>query len=144
MLTKKVHVANLNTTALDWAVAKCQQLPVILDPMGFSNDFPESSQSGFWVWDDSPKGQQKLIGGNYNPSANWHLGGEILEKMSEQEDILMSLNKQDGTKVASSQSSGLTQTGETTLIAAMRLYVANVFGDEIEIPEQLLPFISNN
>ncbi len=124
----RVNVSTLEGSALDWAVAKCQNLPIRHDPMGFGT----GSEAGFWVWDDAPKGQTTKIGRGYNPSSSWHLAGPILE---ENDISLMSPSTTSRLCSASLPGGEYKQNGNTLLIASMRAYVQSVVGDEIDLPE---------
>lgn len=58
----KIKTATLTDTALDYAVALCEDLPIKHDPMGFG---PGSAEGGYWIWDDAPplgKRTYRLIG----------------------------------------------------------------------------------
>ena len=120
-----VYVDKLSGTALDWAVAKCEQLPIVEDPMGFKRDAPDSSQCGFWVWDEdkSSKGKMWLIGkdGNYSPSTDWRLGGQIIDR--------------EGVNLLSNQDS---HDKSSILTLAMRGYVKKMAGEQIEVPKKLV------
>jgi hypothetical protein len=65
------------------------------------------------------------------PSTNWAQGGPIIER----ERIRLDPR---GVWVAGHDSSNDEYSGPTPLIAAMRCYVASRFGDEIEVPDELL------
>ncbi len=62
-------------------------------------------------------------------STDWAQGGPIIER--ESIDLVKMGNKQWRADC------GPAKTGSTPLIAAMRCYVANKLGDEVEIPERL-------
>ena len=66
-------------------------------------------------------------------STNWAQGGPIIEREG------ISINSHlDGYEWFARDYWGLNeQADETPLIAAMRCYVANKLGDEVEIPEEL-------
>ena len=102
----------LTGAALDWAVAKCADLP-----------YPH-------VYDE----QGEIV--EVSPSTNWSQGGPIIER----EEI--SVNWASGqwqAHTANDQDEYVQiEYGPTPLIAAMRCYVASKLGDEVEIPEELL------
>ena len=132
-----VSIDNLKGIALDWALAKAEQLPIKLDPMGFMKDSPSSSQAGYWVWDgDVNGGRMWLIGhGDFSPSSNWHQGGEIIER--EQIEIIPPCAEfQHWT--AKLQGGEFQQKGATALEASMKAYVMSALGDELEVPDLLL------
>ncbi len=141
----KIKTSELTGAALDWAVAKCEGLPLKLDPMGFRKDAPTSMQAGWWVWDG--EGQNQVIGhrktrrseeDGYSPSSDWAQGGPIIER--------------EGIDICASTRGGWIATllvdcedcevvrgeGETPLIAAMRCYVASRLGNEVDVPEGLV------
>lgn len=68
----------------------------------------------------------------YRPSSDWSQGGPIIER----ESIELSDYDTDGGCCASIAHDDL-QHGPTVLIAAMRCYVASVFGDEVPDTEQI-------
>ena len=134
-----VNVADLNGVALDWAVAICENQPVVHDPMGFET----GSESGYWIWDDSasdPRNRTyQLIGREYSPSRNWAQAGQIMER----HDIYPARyngsgeNNPNNYQAGSGSGSELSR-GETPLIAAMRALIRSNFGNEIDVPESLL------
>ena len=79
----------------------------------------------------------------YSYSTNWIFGGPIIER----EGLCV------GTRYTSDQiyvdgdvlcwartpAGGYLKYGGTPLIAAMRCYVASTLGDEVDVPEELLP-----
>ncbi|BEI26243.1 DUF2591 domain-containing protein [Vibrio cholerae] len=124
-----VNVSTLEGAVLDWAVAKCQNLSIKHDPMGFGT----GSEAGFWVWDDKPKGNMTKIGRGYSPSTNWQLGGPIADAHQ-----ISLISPSDGSTICTAYMKGgeCKQIGNTLLIAAMRTYVCSVLGDELELPEK--------
>ena len=66
----------------------------------------------------------------FAPSSDWRDGGPIIDRM----DIC--IEGGGGCRAAEIRNDGpgRTQFGPTTLIAAMRCYVASVFGDEVDLP----------
>jgi len=72
----------------------------------------------------------------YTPSSNWMQGGAIIQRewinITNQDDVWTA-------EIADDVPDGyVTMQGETPLIAAMRCYLAQRLGDEIEVPEELL------
>lgn len=131
-----VQTSTLTDRALDWAVATCENEPIMRDPMGFGS----ASPGGYWVWDDHGAGNAKTrywqIGKKYSPSTNWAQGGPIIER--EKLDI-----EWRGSEVCRATCEWLDEPfyesfGPTALIAAMRCYVASKLGDEVDVPEELL------
>jgi len=104
----KIKTNELNGVQLDWAVAK-------------ADEQPHRIVSGLLF----------IPGGdNWNPSSNWAQGGPIIER----EQIALFLNGDDEW---TAEDGWHRASGETPLVAAMRCYVANKLGDEVEIPEEL-------
>lgn len=104
-----MKTSELTGAALDWAVAKCADLP-----------YPH-------VYDE----QGGIV--EVSPSTDWAQGGPIIEReymYLEYSGIWRSYCTQNGNSFMS--------VGPTPLIAAMRCYVASKLGDEIEIPEELI------
>jgi hypothetical protein len=113
--------------ALDWAVAKCEDIE--LQP-------PVRGQQ--YVY-------SKAFGNYYNPShtSGWGIGGPIIERREISVRFLpdgansqwfadMYYTNEDGGPEQESE-----EFGPTPLIAAMRCYVASKLGDEVEVPEEL-------
>ena len=67
----------------------------------------------------------------YRPSEDWEHGGPIIER--EGISVLM----EDDTWKASNSWGHIPLEGSTPLIAAMRCYVADKLGQEVEIPEEI-------
>jgi hypothetical protein len=125
-----VKTCELTGAALDWVVAKCE-------------NFREGSAI-ICVWNNLVT---KIIPGDhetsevytsYSPSTNWKLGGPIIEREG------ISLIRQTPDRWVSEYSNGCDRIdharswGPTPLIAAMRCYVASKFGDNVEIPDDLM------
>ena len=132
-----MRTSELTGATLDWAVAKCEGLPLKLDPMGFRKDAPASMQAGWWVWDG--EGQNQVIGHRktqrgqeegYSPSTNWSQGGPIIER-----ERITLIAMPNGSWATSTPLHTFHQ--PTPLIAAMRCFVASKLGDEVEIPTEL-------
>ncbi|MDN3661119.1 phage protein NinX family protein [Vibrio agarivorans] len=131
MLT--VCTSSLQGIALDWAVAKALELPIVLDPMGFNKDAPDCAQSGFWVWEDDYKlGRRMLIGIDFSPSSHWYQGGEIFEQFQ------IGVVPSQGEWSAHLNNGECRQRGATVLIAAMRSFVMSSLGERLEIPKELV------
>ncbi|MDK9793747.1 phage protein NinX family protein [Vibrio sp. D431a] len=134
-----VKVSTLSGACLDWAVAHCEGFPILHDPMGFSNNSPSSTASGYWVWDETWYGRKWLIGSDdYSPSRTWKTAGVIIDR----EDIsLLSPSETDneqGLWTAKQKGAQFIQNGRTALESAMRVYVMSVVGESIELPEKLI------
>ena len=122
-----MKVSELQGAALDWAVAKCIHLINGDDlDIGFIKEYA------------------------YTPSTDWAQGGPIIER--EKIGVWWATHyvDEDGVEYGNhwyaemgctdenvdSRYCGVAD-GPTPLITAMRCYVANKMGDEIEIPEEL-------
>ena len=76
----------------------------------------------------------------YDPSTSWAQGGPIIDHMV-REGLRLTGYKSLPTDPTSCQAQigNIVTGGPTPLIAAMRCYVASKLGDEVEIPEELMP-----
>lgn len=114
----KIKTSELIGPALDWAVAKCE---------GCS----EKRLLDVAMW--SYMRQQ----GAFRYSTDWSQGGQIIER--EKLKVVPIVNGMHwyAQKV---YGGGLEyMEGPTPLIAAMRCFVASKLGDEVDVPEELLP-----
>ena len=106
---KKTKVSDLSGTALNWAVAKCEQGGQL--PPGFNPRY------------------------SLPCSTDWSDGGPIIER----ESIQLTPNEDMESWSAGLMFRQGTEDyqGSTPLVAAMRCYVASKLGSEIEIPDEL-------
>jgi hypothetical protein len=109
-----MRTADLTGAALDWAVAKCEGT---LHDDGTVPDY-------------------------FQPSVDWEQGGVIIEceriqitPRGETTDMWEAIIFDN---IFMDDGSDCFQTGPTSLIAAMRCYVASKLGKEIELPEELM------
>lgn len=130
-----VPTSQLQGAALDWAVAKCEALPVALH------------STGAIYLIDTPWGDKTLVKwlAEFSPTRHWAQGGPIIER--ELIDIQAKFNS--GSSIAPKgqwywQASTVNEDdvaywldGATPLIAAMRCYVASKLGDDVDVPEGL-------
>ena len=107
-----MKTSELTGSALDWAVAKCE------------NNL---------AWDDDRLCHVTEHGQDFEPSTNWEQGGPIIE----QEMLTVGPAKHQG-YMAWAWPKNQGYWGDTPLIAAMRCYVASKLGDEVDVPEELL------
>lgn len=120
----KTKTKDLTGAALDWSVAKAAGVSVVIMR---GNQYPHSVRVA------------DAIHKNYAPSADPVQGHPIIERelielgYSGDHWYANKYDRDDPTGEAY-QCGG---DGETTLIAAMRCYVASKLGDELEIPEEL-------
>jgi hypothetical protein len=135
-----MKASELNGTALDWAVAKCEGAVTELVFDGITHGFRLDGTLKVLA-----KGWTKL---SWHPSTDWSQGGPIIER----ENLSISYW---GNKSRFGQHSKPEQWwearhpthrthsrrtvgyGPTPLIAAMRCLIASKLGDKIEIPEEL-------
>lgn len=113
---KKIKVSEATDLVLDWMVAKA-----------------EGKSTSHALDRCRIYGRLTLVGGVvYQPSTDWSRGGPIIE----QEKIEL---RHDGRKswCAWIEKTGAVH-GPAPLIAAMRCFVSSKFGDEVEVPEELL------
>lgn len=115
----KIKTSELKGAALDWAVAKCEGVEVNI------------SRTGYLIYSDKsiPTGPQGRV---YAPSTTWAQGGPIKER----ENIGARPNGM-GWVALHIKPQIKPRKGPTTLIAAMRCYVASKLGEEVEIPDEL-------
>jgi hypothetical protein len=111
-----MKTSELTGAALDWAVTKCE---------GFDTDIEDGSIWGLWGW-----------------ATDWSQGGPIIEREKVCIQRCIRACEYHGWLALKDESfndrSGPDEVwGDTPLLAAMRCYVANKLGDEIEIPEEL-------
>jgi len=110
-----MKVNQLEGAALDWAVAKCEELEVRL----LNGGTEMVLSNGDWWY----------------PSESWAQGGPIIEREGISVEPCF-----DWKWVAirtESPNSAFEEEGPTSLIAAMRCYVASKLGDEVEVPDEL-------
>ena len=117
----KIKTSELIGPALDWAVSYAQGRTPTLNMNSHGRVW-----HGWWL----------ATGGEYermpNYSNDWAHGGPIIEREG------ISIYRMTSDWSAAYNPSGATQDGPTPLIAAMRCYVSNCLGSEVEVPEELL------
>ncbi len=110
----KIKTNQLTGDALDWAVAKCAELPFPFAYDDYGREYPVS------------------------PSTLWAQGGPIIEREGINLDNYGKNPRWSAWTPAPERESGEAQAyGPTPLIAAMRCYVTSKLGSEVEIPEEL-------
>jgi hypothetical protein len=109
-----MKTSELTGAALDWAVAKCEGIT--------------------WEQGDLDAGE---YGPGFKPSTDWAHGGPIIERGKI--DTFNQDNGYNGAILMATRKNPhpTPYFGETTLIAAMRCYVASKVGDDIEIPKEV-------
>jgi len=116
-----MKTSELTGDALDWAVAKCEGVPLVLAPFRDARNFVILGQN------------MKPTTATYEPSTHWAQGGPIIER----EGIEL-LCESLGFRWVAMPQKGPEWRGPTPLIAAMRCYVQSRLGDEVDIPEELV------
>jgi len=113
----------LTGPALDWAVAKCEKLPVVYHDDGITRCIMKSNGRNGYA-------------GRCQPSTDWKQGGAIIES----ERLMVSPevgNTGSGNSWYAVSMNGFDAYGPTPLIAAMRCFVASKLGDEVDTPKGL-------
>lgn len=123
-------------TALDWAVARAERRSIWLgDWLAVPPDTALRFRSGA----ESEAGLYFVGGGFYSPSTIWAQGGPIIEW--EEISIGNTLSEENNSVWQAypnlRSKGGKWGNGSTPLIAAMRCFVANTFGDVMELPYEL-------
>lgn len=124
-----VPTSQLQGAALDWAVAKCEALPVALH------------STGAIYLIDTPWGDKTLVKwlAEFSPTRHWAQGGPIIER--EAHNLFKHNGGTEWCCACNVPRDGytaiVTADGPTPLIAAMRCYVASKLGDEVDVPEGL-------
>jgi hypothetical protein len=149
----KVRTSSLEGAALDWAVAKCEKLPVAYDGKCIR---------------DTPS--QFSEGARFEPSSDWSQAGPIIERElisifrledssrtdadgywipgrdirygathahHLEEDVLRSIYGEDFGDIYYTFTDNVC-IGESALVAAMRCYVREKLGSEVQIPDELM------
>lgn len=126
----RIKTSELTGAALDWAVAKCEMLPVEKNRMGRL-----SFDAGlFPTFSDLEKGRWQV----YTPSTDWSQGGPIIERYCINLFRLDPKTEEDNRFWIAHIDGIYCRYGVSALIAAMRCYIASQLGDDVEIPEGLL------
>ncbi len=142
----KVKTAELTGAALDWAVANSIE--------DFSYSLPKNVawlDDVEWVLchdgiirhhtDNNGSGRNRSYDTvDWSPSTDWSQGGPIIER--ESLGLSSPWHRTDETRFGpwGAQLAGKAYSfGPTPLIAAMRCFAASKLGDEVDVPEGLLP-----
>ncbi|WP_110946448.1 phage protein NinX family protein [Pseudomonas bohemica] len=127
----EVKTAELTGAALDWAVAKVEEVEGLVLRNGrpsFVQEFDpelscrESSISEWkcWIW--------------YQPSEDWRDGGPLIEKHR----VGFAIYPEHYFAATGLNDSSGTGDGPTHLIAACRAIVASVLGETVSVPKELV------
>lgn len=124
----KIKTSELTGAALDWAVAKCEDLQP-LHHYTFAKGHHIVPHPWYEGYDFG-----------FAPSTDWSQGGPIIDLMfSDEYGLRLRHDEEKKGGWASLRTRNGRWFGRTVLIAAMRCYVASKLGDEVEIPEELKP-----
>lgn len=138
---KRVKTAELTGAALDWAVAKCEG-----ERYGPPTFHVHQNSKGATVYLNAGMQQSGIP---YRPSVAWAQGGQIIEReMIDLRKVYSngrpSTNPYDCWKAEivfrdeKLVAGDFFAYGPTPLIAAMRCYIAQLAGDEVDVPDELL------
>lgn len=143
---RAVKVSTLIGPALDWAVAKALDLPVVMLHGLMWKVAAENNYKGDLAWHFEARKNEPWIAtghgieGSPLPEygADWSYGGPIIEQEGINLRLHTGTDKQHIAFVWVKHQLAHRQQGPTPLIAAMRCYVTSKLGDEVDIPEELL------
>jgi hypothetical protein len=120
----KVKTSTLKDRALDWAVAQLQG-----KKHGYAEHLLEIADL------DLVQGFGHSMIQRYSPSTNWLQGGPILSRQR----INREFNHNSGLWQAfRGQGVMHTQQDSSELVAGMRCFVASHYGEEVEVPDELV------
>lgn len=122
----EVKASELEGAALDWAVAKIQNLEARLYLCPIENKYRVATIV--------PGGDIEIA---WHPSTSWTRGGPLIEKYSV-EIIASPLVGVSFNAIVGDEEDYDWQPGETHLIAACRAIVAAKLGDVVSVPSELL------
>lgn len=112
----KLKTSELTGAALDWAVAEAKGVPIYRRGMTMTR----MDMDGQHYW---------------QPSTDWHQGGPIIEweniELAYRVGVHWIATRVEGSAICE-------MTGPTQLVAAMRCYVKSQFGDEVDVPDELV------
>jgi Protein of unknown function (DUF2591) len=146
---KKVETDSLTGATLDWAVAKCENLPVEISRWGdfVLVDLSVTRPVGIRTHGDDSQWAA------YRPASDWSLGGPIIEReklmLGYSNDVLPSgapiqwVCANPARYVKFDADGDVSEWhlpdgyGPTPLIAAMRCYVASKLGSVVKVPKEL-------
>ena len=130
----KIKTNKLVGAALDWTVAKCEGLKLYRNAL-----LGGQIKEGWWVSGYYMDPNNWIPLNLLNFSTDWAQGGPIIER--EKIQLLPSITKCEQPWHSSNPANDYVshQYGPTPLIAAMRCYVASKLGDEVDVPDELLP-----
>lgn len=117
-----MKTSELTGTALDWAVAKCEDIELYSGPRDSNPAYKAN-----WV--------RRRHGDLFQPSTDWAQGGPIIER-----ERIDSYYNGEWNACCKSDQNGHPDywKGPTPLAAAMRCFVASRLGDDVDIPAELM------
>jgi hypothetical protein len=120
-----MKTSELTGAALDWAVAKCENL------------HPDTDYVSNCDWGVFVNFSNDYVNVRYTPSDDWGWAGSIVER----EKISLVYNERpedvEGWRSFCCVGEPRMEYGSTPLVSAMRCYVASKLGDEIDVPKEL-------
>ncbi len=123
----KIKTAELTGAALDWAVAKIEGYDCLFD----------DEVLGAWLVPQQGYLHDEKPLSRFSPTTDWAQGGPIIEREGGTLWSTVAAGWRYKAKYDyANDREGLTTSGPTLLIAAMRGYVASHLGDEIDVPEE--------
>lgn len=153
----KLNTSALIGSALDWAVAKAEnmqfapvagagsiwfKLGVWTQPSATGGQRPYVMRHEYQHWVKECEGGV-LRRGTYiwEPSTDWSQGGPIIDQLTRRGLRIHGMKcryRTDETSVNVDVNGHYAMSGPNILIAAMRCFVASKLGDAVEVPEELL------
>ena len=127
----KSDTSDLTGPALDWAVAKCEGIPVTTSGIYRYLGRVNQELLGYQIYFGSVA---------FKPSTKWSQGGPIIEREQIALNLLFNQAPERlwmASATGGSHSPSVVQYGPTPLIAAMRCYVVSKLGDTADVPEEL-------
>ena len=119
---KKAKVSEATGMTLDWMVTSIEE--------------PKAMEYGVADWREQRRGMVKHGEYLYRWSSSWMQGGPIIER----EEIFLAKSVLGGWTAAiyPDDICCILYAGDTPLTAAMRVHVASRYGDEVEVPDELV------
>ena len=122
----EVSAADLEGTALDWAVARATGTEVVIDTVPGKTGFDVMLSASPITY--------------YSPSTDWSQGGPLIESIGVDLCCLCECQwSATADNIIEAVEQGINESeGPTPLIAAMRAIVAAELGDDVEVPAELV------
>jgi hypothetical protein len=125
---KTIKTSELTGTALDWAVAQCEEHKWAKYNHALYNDLPLPPRPSEYLQDND-------FDCGFTPSTDWEQGGEIIER----EHIGTNFRCRGEWEAWDDKTIPAPRLrGPTPLIAAMRCYVQSRLGDVVEVLDELV------